>query len=156
MALPRWSSLGMLAAALALSGPLPGYDFERHQWRDRLLMLVAPTPADPAAVAQRSRLAQRSDAVRDRELVIVQLYREYGLVGDQRLDTAAVAEIRQRLAAAEDARLLILIGKDGGVKRRAPLATDLSELFRQIDGMPMRQAEMAAKRRAGEPVTPAD
>ena len=54
----------------------------------------------------------------------------------------------------EQDRLVILIGKDGGVKRRAGLNTDLSEIFLQIDGMPMRQQEMRAKQKAGIEITP--
>ena len=152
----RRKGLGLLAAALTWAGAAAAYDLGQHQWRDRLLLLVAPSPDDPAAVAQRRWRAQRAAAVEDRDLEIVRLYRDHGYVGERSLDAAAVAALRQRLELPADARLLILVGKDGGVKRRAPLDTDAAELFRQIDGMPMRQAEIRAKRRAGEAVTPAD
>jgi hypothetical protein len=38
--------------------------------------------------------------------------------------------------------MLLLVGKDGLVKRRAALGTDLQEIFSQIDTMPMRRMEM--------------
>jgi len=38
--------------------------------------------------------------------------------------------------------MLVLIGKDGGVKLRKPLPWDVRELSRTIDTMPMRQREM--------------
>lgn len=40
---------------------------------------------------------------------------------------------------------VVLIGKDGGVKRRAE-KLDLENLFALIDTMPMRQSEMARKK----------
>ena len=43
---------------------------------------------------------------------------------------------------APDAFALLLIGKDGGEKRRDTSVPDLNSLFNLIDGMPMRQAEM--------------
>ena len=39
------------------------------------------------------------------------------------------------------------------MKRRATLDTDLREIFLQIDGMPMRRAEIRTKEAAGEQVT---
>jgi len=52
-----------------------------------------------------------------------------------------------------DSREPVLVGLDGGTKRRAPLATPLSEIFRQIDGMPMRRQQIQERRRQGLPAT---
>ena len=38
--------------------------------------------------------------------------------------------------------MLVLIGKDGGVKLRKPFPWDVRELSRQIDKMPIRQQEI--------------
>ena len=38
---------------------------------------------------------------------------------------------------------VLLIGKDGGVKRRSTEVLDAWEFFDQIDTMPMRQREMS-------------
>jgi hypothetical protein len=40
---------------------------------------------------------------------------------------------------------VVLVGKDGGVKHRA-VHLDTADLYFRIDQMPMRQAEMNAKR----------
>jgi hypothetical protein len=37
---------------------------------------------------------------------------------------------------------MILVGKDGGVKMRAPLDTAVEAIFERIDRMPMRRREM--------------
>ncbi|MEC8065210.1 MAG: DUF4174 domain-containing protein, partial [Planctomycetota bacterium] len=36
----------------------------------------------------------------------------------------------------------VLVGKDGGVKERWPLAPRLQEVFDLVDAMPMRQREL--------------
>ena len=66
----------------------------------------------------------------------------------------AAQALRDRYSVGSEDFAVLLIGKDGGVKRRAGLNTDLSEIFLQIDGMPMRQQEMRAKQKAGIEVTP--
>jgi hypothetical protein len=50
--------------------------------------------------------------------------------------------------------MLLLVGKDGSVKRRATLTTDLREIVHQIDAMPMRHNESRERNNFGEPVTP--
>ena len=55
-------------------------------------------------------------------------------------------KIRDGLDIGADTKALILIGKDGWVERRAPLNSQLSDFFAQIDGMPMRQLETKEKR----------
>ena len=61
--------------------------------------------------------------------------------------------MRDRVEATATDRLMILVGKDGGIKRRAELDTDLREIWLQIDAMPMRRDEMRAKKEAGIRVT---
>lgn len=138
-----------------LAAPVAAYDWDAHLWRDRLLILVAPAPDDTGAARQLAEIRRRDDAVQDRSLRIVQVYAHHGSVDAQSLDITEVRDLRQRLNAAADARELILVGLDGGIKRREPLDdAQLSDLFLEIDGMPMRQAEIRAKRRAGLAVTP--
>ena len=115
------------------------YDLDRHLWRDRLLFLVAPSADDADIAAQQSWLRQRQDAVRDRDLRVFELFVKQGRVDDQVLAPSSVERLRARLGLSERDRQVILIGKDGGIKRRAALNTDLREIFLQIDGMPMRQ-----------------
>jgi len=140
-----------LAATLALDAA--AYDLDQHAWRDRLLFLVAPTPDDPRLQTQAQTVEQRKAALRDRDLRVFMLYRESATVDDRALSAREAAQLRHRLGVTEDDRLMILVGKDGGVKRRATLDADLRDIFLQIDGMPMRRAEIRAKEAAGEQVT---
>jgi hypothetical protein len=87
-------------------------------------------------------------------MLVIEVWADAGLAGDQPLSALDAAGLRDRLQLAPGDRLQLLIGKDGGIKRRAALNADLSESLQQIDAMPMRRQEIRAKQRAGVPVTP--
>ncbi|MCB1800223.1 MAG: DUF4174 domain-containing protein [Gammaproteobacteria bacterium] len=127
---------------------------EGFQWQSRLLVLAAPSADDPALRQQREVIAKRDDAFIDRDLRVIELYGDRGLLDGQPISNADLAGLRARFRLAADDRVMILVGLDGGEKRRSSLTTPLSEVFLQIDGMPMRRAEIRARRAAGEPVTP--
>ena len=130
------------------------YDLRQHQWSERVLVLVAPASDDPELTAQRDWLEGRRAALADRDLLVIEVWADAGLAGDQPLSAVDAAGLRNQLDVAPGDRLQLLIGKDGGIKRRAALNTDLSESLRQIDTMPMRRQEIRAKQRAGLTVTP--
>jgi hypothetical protein len=130
------------------------YDLRQHQWNQRVLVLVAPASDDPELIAQRHWLAGRRAALADRDMLVIEVWADAGLAGDQPLSGVDAAGLRDRLQVAPGDRVQLLIGKDGGIKRRAALNTDLSESLGQIDAMPMRRQEIRAKQRAGLPVTP--
>jgi len=139
--------------SLLLAQVVSAYDLAQHLWRERLLILIAPSTEDPGLQQQRRVAAARRDAVIDRDLRVLELAGEAGVRDGEPLDTTEVASLRARFAVGENTRLLILIGLDGGTKRRASLDTDLAEVFRQIDAMPMRRVDIRAKKAAGIPVT---
>jgi len=130
------------------------YDLSQHQWRHRLLFLIAPDNGDPDLAAQQRGIALRRDAILDRDMRVFQLLPDKGFVEDVELPRPAVTKLRSHLGANPEDRLLILVGKDGGVKRRAALNADLRGVFLQIDAMPMRRDEVRTKREAGMNITP--
>ncbi len=143
-----------IALLFIASEQLPAYDLSQHQWRHRLLFLIAPLADDPDLAAQQRDLALRADALLDRGIRLFQLLPDQGFLGEAALSAEAVRALRQQLDVTAADRLVILIGKDGGIKRRGELDTDLREILLQIDAMPMRRDEMRAKKEAGIPVTP--
>ena len=143
----------MTALIILAADHVAAYDLSQHQWRHRLLFLVAPESDDPDLSAQRRDIEQRRDAMLDRDLLLFLLLPEHGFVGDQALPARTVAQLRAQLGVTPEDRLLILIGKDGGEKRRGELRTNLRDIFLQIDAMPMRRDEVNAKRAAGQNVT---
>jgi hypothetical protein len=128
-------------------------ELDHALWQERLLILIAPSADDPLVLRQKQVLHDRRDAVEERRLRVIELYAEHDGATGQDLLSPQQDEIRQRLGAAPDSRELILVGLDGRMKRRAPLATPMSEIFRQIDGMPMRRQQIEERRRQGLPAT---
>jgi hypothetical protein len=149
----RRRALLSLLLGLSLATPAMAYDLAQHLWRDRLLVLAAPTADDAALQARLADVHERRDAVEDRDLRVFELYPAQGRRDGEALSTAEVGALRDHFRLGEDDRLLILVGLDGGEKRRVSLDTHLRELYLQIDAMPMRRADIRAKEAAGIRVT---
>ena len=143
----------VMALTILAADPVAAYDLGQHQWRHRLLFLIAPESDDPDVSAQRRDIERQRDAMLDRDLRVFLLLPEHGFVEDQALPARTVAKLRAQLGVMPEDRLLILIGKDGGEKRRSELRTNLRDIFLQIDAMPMRRDEVRAKREAGKGTT---
>jgi hypothetical protein len=147
------AATGIVLAALLAMGTAEAYDLDRHAWRDRLLIIAAPD-ADSAAVhRQTAAVEDRRPALDDRKMKVIELYLDRGRIDGTPLEPADVGQLRRHFDIGADEQVLLLIGKDGGVKRRAPFDTALREFFIEVDAMPMRQAEIRRKRAAGVPVT---
>ena len=140
-----WAALLSLAAT--------AQEIDHALWEERLLILIAPSADDPLVRQQKRVLHDRRVAVAERRLRVIELYTEHDGTTGQGLPAPTQHAIRQRLGATPDSREMILVGLDGGMKRRALLATPLSEFFRQIDGMPMRRQEIEQRRSSGLPTT---
>ena len=142
-----------IALVILATGQAAAYDISQHQWRHRLLFLVAPSGDDPDLAAQLRGIELRRDAVLDRDIRVFQLFRDHGFAEERALTTDSARQLRQHLDVTAEDRLVILIGKDGEIKRRTNLNTDLRDVFLQIDAMPMRGSEIRAKKEAGIDVT---
>lgn len=128
-------------------------NLDDYQWHTRLLFLVAPEVSAPAVAQVRDTLERQIEAVVDRDLLVIQLFLNgQSLVGDRPITVREAAQLRLELGIAPDEQVLVLIGKDGSVKRRAPLLSDLQEIFTQIDTMPMRRNEIRQRNQTDGPV----
>lgn len=101
-------------------------------WVARPVIVFADTVADPRYKEQIALLSARPADLAERDVVVI-----------VDTDPAAKSEIRQKLRPR--GFMLVLIGKDGGVKLRKPLPWDVRELTRVIDKMPMRLEEIRAR-----------
>lgn len=123
---------------------------DRHRWQDRVLLLFAPGEEDVTLQRQLSLLTTQKAEVTDRDLVIYQLFPSGGLSPDGKKLTASQSQaFFQRYDIHPDTFTLILVGKDGGEKKRASELVLLEDLFGLIDRMPMRRAEMRRKGKDG-------
>ena len=144
----------ILISILVIGSVSIAQELDHARWQERLLILVAPSADDPAVVLQKQALRDAGDAVAERRLRIIELYSKPDSADARQLPPEQQRAIRKSLGIASDDRQLILLGLDGGIKRRAPLATPLRKILQQIDGMPMRRQEIEDRQRAALPVTP--
>lgn len=101
-------------------------ELNQYLWKNRVL-LVFPGSASEAQGEQAKILGSDPDGIRERDLVVLQVREE--------------ATLKQFKVSPGDF-MLILLGKDGGVKLRQSHPLALKDLYQLIDSMPMRQREM--------------
>lgn len=112
---------------------------KESKWQKRVLLLCAPTATDEKLTRQKQLLESVRPALAARDLVVRDVIVRELSAADQQY-------VRQKLAGAGTSFTLLLIGKDGGVKRRETEPIIPKSLFATIDVMPMRQQEMRGQR----------
>lgn len=120
---------------------------QQYQWQHRLLVLFAPSAADRDYQTQVEALASYEPGLAARDMVVFYVLADgesaVAQAGERRLLTdSQTASLRAQFDVPQDAFTLLLIGKDGGIKRHEHHAVTVDTLFAQIDSMPMRQREM--------------
>jgi len=103
-------------------------------WQKRVLLVGAPTAGQADFQQQKKLLAAVPDQLRERDFLVLELPYD-------QLSTADRQYWQQELKQPLTAFAVVLIGKDGGVKRveTKPLAP--ADLFGTVDKMPMRRQE---------------
>ena len=118
-------------------------DLANYRWENRLVLIFAPTTANPALTSQLDTFAGRDTEVVDRDLLLGSCpLGENGNFGGAPSDVSAGEMLREELGVATDGFTVLLIGKDGGVKLRSATPLPAEKIFATIDSMPMRQREM--------------
>lgn len=121
-------------------------NLQQYQWQNRLLLLFAPNAADANYQAQVEALDAHEFGLEDRDMVVFYVLTEEGHVEQSSekisLSDSQTASLRTQFDVPQDAFTLLLIGKDGGIKRHENQAIAVDTLFAQVDSMPMRQREM--------------
>lgn len=137
--------IALVMGAILGSAPAVAAELSDYRWESRPLLVFAPTGSDPRLVETLSRIeASRCDFV-SRDMVIGLVVTE----GTSTLDGHVLGpDESQRMATqyaiGAEAFSVLLIGKDGGEKLRVSQVPDLQAVYAVIDGMPMRNREMAA------------
>jgi hypothetical protein len=119
------------------------FDLKTHQWKNRLLLVFAPSANSPAYQRQMQLFEGRQADFKERDLLLVELLTQgTSSTAGKMLDQADVAKLRARFRVAPQDFRVILVGKDGTAKRRDSNPIQPEIIFREIDAMPMRQREM--------------
>ena len=118
-------------------------DLSHYQWKNRLLLVFAPSREEPMFRTLHDSLGARRADVADRDLVVLEVLESGPSTEDGvRLDPATAKLLRERFRVPGEDFSVILVGKDGGVKLDRRDQTSLEVIFALIDSMPMRQLEM--------------
>jgi hypothetical protein len=132
LALMALSLPQMMGAALSAAS-MPTADAMR--WHRRILLIAAPGPQNPQAVAQKRILRDWSSQAADHDIALVELS------GTQVTGLANPASaLRRRYGIAPGRFEVLLIGKDGTVALRSARPIPAARLQSTIDAMPMRRA----------------
>ncbi|MEN0051721.1 MAG: DUF4174 domain-containing protein [Bacteroidota bacterium] len=119
----------------------------QHQWKNRILLLFAEHPDDSLLIQQIAHFEEDTAGLEDRDLIIYKICKEEGVAPNgKELDARAIKRLRDKYKVSNNSFTVILIGKDGGEKlRRKGKLLTRKALYRTIDAMPMRRAEMRRK-----------
>ncbi|BAY60354.1 hypothetical protein NIES22_04130 [Calothrix brevissima NIES-22] len=122
---------------------MSSFNLSSQKWQKRVLLIFAPSVNHYAYQQQIQLLQQYDSGFTDRDLVLVQvLTKDTSYANGQLIDESSAANLRSRFGVDEDNFRVILVGKDGGVKRQDATPVQATAIFDQIDAMPMRQQEM--------------
>jgi hypothetical protein len=99
------------------------------KWVARPVIVFADTPADPRFREQLQLLADRPEALIERDVVII-------------IDTDPSAQSEIRTALRPRGFALVVLQKDGSVGFRRPSPRDVREIVRGIDNFSFRQEEL--------------
>lgn len=119
----------------ALFNTMDEINLNEFKWKKRPVVVFADTSDDPAFAEQMELLRARTEELVLRDVVVI-------------TDTDPDARSDLRLKLRPRGFMLVLIGKDGGVKLRKPFPWDVREITRSIDKMPMRQREIREEKEA--------
>ncbi|WP_405110703.1 DUF4174 domain-containing protein [Phaeobacter sp. BS52] len=113
--------------------PGASVELDDLMWLHRPIVVFADSPADPRFHEQMERLTDGAEALLDRDVVVL-----------TDTDPSVKSALRKKLRPR--GFMLVLIGKDGGVKLRKPQPWTVRELSRTIDKFPSRLREVEERR----------
>ncbi|MBZ9632294.1 DUF4174 domain-containing protein [Salegentibacter sp. LM13S] len=125
---------------------LNAQDLTKHQWKDRLILIIAEDENNEKFQQQLTQLQKHQKGLKDRKLVIYRILPKKYKIAFQDKNWKNSAQFYKKYKAEESDFRIILIGLDGGEKLDQTKVLSVEKLFNTIDSMPMRQAEMRKNR----------
>ena len=116
-----------------------------HKWQKRIICIVADNATDSLYKYQIAELTEDVKGLEERKLMIYDIHKDkYRILfpKESASQWAYSNDIYQKYTESEASFNLLLIGLDGGIKLRQQDFLTTKELFRIIDSMPMRRAEI--------------
>lgn len=119
-------------------------ELSQLRWENRVVVVFAEQENDQVL----SMLNQQVEGLNDRDIIwFVVNNNNIQSNYNREISGAFIASLQslRSIGHEEKTQEAILIGKDGGVKNRSK-ELDFNDLYRLIDGMPMRQQELRGRR----------
>lgn len=127
---------------------MSSFNLSSQKWQNRVLLVFAPSVDNLSYQQQMQLLQAQKSGFTDRDLVLVQVLTiDESYANGRLIDESSVANLRSRFGVDKENFRVILVGKDGGVKRQDAAPVQATAIFKQIDAMPMRQQEMQQRGR---------
>ena len=132
----------------AMNVSLRSQDLSGHLWKDRLILLLTDDIQDESYQKQLRILNADTQGMSERKLVTyLVLPEKSALHNNTKNHWIEGLNLFKKYKGSDSNFELVLIGLDGGVKRRfSDKPVKLQDLYAIIDGMPMRRAEMRRKK----------
>ena len=116
---------------------------EHLRWQQRVIVVMAETPDDPALLEQQRRLHEAAPDLAERDVTLITATNETVTIDGNRVAGRPSAnQLRRAYARGASGFQVVLIGKDGGVKLRSADPVPTADVLALVDSMPMRRREM--------------
>jgi len=125
-------------------------DFTKHQWKHRILIVQSNQTSSSLIDTQLEEFVRDPSGLKERRLVLYQVVKDqYKKINYQEEQEDGVwlplRKDTEKWRNKNTPFSVTLIGLDGGVKLESTEILQRKELYRTIDSMPMRRAEIKNK-----------
>jgi hypothetical protein len=117
-----------------------GQDLTKHQWKDRLILIVTEDENNKKYQQQLSELKKHQGGINDRQLIIYRILPGKYNIGFAQKNWNNSALFYKKYNAEENIFLVMLIGLDGNEKLVQTEVISAEKLFNTIDSMPIRKS----------------
>ena len=120
-------------------------DLQQHRWENRLIILLSENSDSETLAEQQKLLLADSAGLAERKLLVYTITPDSYILGGKTDSWKKQQGVYERLTKNNQPFEFLLVGLDGGIKLRKTAPVKLADLYRLIDSMPMRAAEIRRK-----------
>ena len=110
------------------------------KWKKRTIIIV-----DDENFDFKRRLKKYQKEIEERDIVLVFYNKSVAYLDNRIISKKFSKSVAIKIKKINSNHQLILLGKDGSIKKTYPFETKITEIFYDIDQMPMRISEMRKK-----------
>lgn len=138
-------SILFLGCFFLFTGNFFGQDFEKHKWKNRLVLIITTDISSDDYNRQIAIFKLNNKELNERKIIVYKIIPEFYQLEDSNEFIIQNDKILEKYNKTDSVFKIVLIGLDGGVKLRENDYLSPEKLFAIIDGMPMRKSEIRNK-----------